>query len=448
MNKEECKKAVCAAIDARKDEIIAFGEDIFAHPELAYRETRTSQKVSDKLSEMGLEHEKGIAITGIKARMKGAQSRVTVGIMGELDAVICRDHPDADPETGAAHCCGHNAQIASMLGAAMGLADSGAMAFLGGDVALLAVPAEEGSDPGHLSKLMQEGKIKLAGGKQQFIVEGALDGVDMAMMVHTGPMSPAIMEGAVTGKEFKMGVGGGHIGSLRKRAKFIGKEAHPGIAPHEGINALNAANLALMAINANRETFRDEDMVRVHAFITKGGLPSVVPADIQVEIFIRSKRVEALVDAARKVDRSLKAGALAVGAEVEIETMAGYLPRITEPTLDEAFLKNSEALVGKGAVGIQRHVAGCTDMGDISHLMPAVHQRAGGVEGRIHEADYRIADKELAYVMPAKAMAMTVIDLLWDDAALAVEIKEKYKPVYTKETYIRAWQEILGSYSS
>ena len=60
----------------------------------------------------------------------------------------------------------------------------------------------------------------------------------------------------------------------------------------------------------------------------------------------------ALVDAARKVDRSLKAGALAVGAEVEIETMAGYLPRITEPTLDEAFLKNSEALVGKGAVGI------------------------------------------------------------------------------------------------
>ncbi len=122
---------------------------------------------------MGLEHEKGDTITGIKARMKGAQSRVTVGIMGELDAVICRDHPDADPETGAAHCCGHNAQIASMLGAAMGLADSGAMAFLGGDVALLAVPAEEGSDPGHLSKLMQEGKITGPAGNRSLSSRGS-----------------------------------------------------------------------------------------------------------------------------------------------------------------------------------------------------------------------------------------------------------------------------------
>lgn len=444
MNKRELKERVCEIIEAHKDEIIALGEDIFAHPELAYQEIRTASKVEEKLAEMGLEYQKGLAVTGLKARMKGASSQATVAVLGEMDALICRDHPDADPVTGAAHCCGHSAQIASMLGAGMGLLYAGAMPLLGGDVVLMAVPAEEGQGD-YIRELTRSGRIALPGGKQQLIVEGAFDDVDMAMMVHTGPMGESIMHGGGAGDVFKMGVGGSHVGSLRKYVQFVGKEAHPGIAPHEGINALNAANLALTCINTNRETFRDEDAVRVHSVITDGGRAGVVPADVRMDVYVRARNVRALVDAGQKVERSLQAGALAVGGQVHVETMPGYLPRITDPGMDRVFRVNAEELVGKDAVGVQKDVAGCTDMGDVSQLMPAIHQRSGGVQGRIHEADYRIVDKELAYVVPAKAMAMTVVDLLWGDASVALEIKRNYRPACNKDTYLKTWQEILNS---
>ena len=92
-----------------------------------------------------------------------------------------------------------------------------------------------------------------------------------------------------------------------------------------GINALNAATLALTAIHYNRETFRDPDTVRVHPIITKGGEAiSAVPAEVRMETFVRGRTVEAIVDANRKVDRALKAGALAVGANVNIQT----IPRV------------------------------------------------------------------------------------------------------------------------
>lgn len=453
VTKEKLKELVCRAIDARRDEIIGLGEDIFAHPELAYRERRTAGKVEEKLIEMGLEYQKNIAVTGLKARLEGRGKRpLTVGLIGELDAVICPLHPNADPETGAAHACAHNAQIASMLGAALGLQDAGAMNWLGGDVCLLAVPSEEGlgipsgDDPVHrlIGDLLESGRIQFTGGKQQFIVEGALDDVDMAMMVHTGPMSTTMMEDSPHGQEFKMGVGGGFAGSVSKTARFIGREAHPGVAAHLGVNAQSAAALALMAINAHREAFRDQDTVRVHPVITKSGRPHAIPGDVQVEVFIRSSNVEALMDACRRVDLSLEAGALAMGAKVRIKTKPGYLPFMTEPAMDELFRRNAERLVGKDWVGNQRPVPGTTDMGDVSHLMPTIHARSGGVVGRAHEADYRIVDKELAYIAPAKAMAMTVIDLLWEDAGAALEIKKNHRPVYTRETYLKAWQEIMS----
>ncbi len=71
MNKEQIKQAVCAAIDAHAEEIIAIGDDIFAHPELGYKEVRTSGIVRDTFDKLGLPHEDGLAITGVKARLKG-----------------------------------------------------------------------------------------------------------------------------------------------------------------------------------------------------------------------------------------------------------------------------------------------------------------------------------------------------------------------------------------
>ena len=110
MSKEDLKRRVCEAIRARRADIKAVAESVFAEPELGFKETKTSDKIKAEFEKLGLSCETGWGITGVRARMKGKKSKKTVALLGELDAIICRDHPHADPKTGAAHCCGHHVQ--------------------------------------------------------------------------------------------------------------------------------------------------------------------------------------------------------------------------------------------------------------------------------------------------------------------------------------------------
>ncbi|MDP2858648.1 MAG: amidohydrolase [Bacillota bacterium] len=435
MTRDELKNRVIASIDSRKDELIATGNDIFAHPELGYKEFRTSQIVQDVFGKLGLSFESGLAVTGVKAKLAGRQSLANVCVMGELDSVLCPGHPQADPQTGAAHSCGHNAQIAMLLGVAYGLVESGVMSELDGDVSLVAVPAEEYVEIEYRNKIRNEGKIKFLGGKQEMITAGALDDVDMAMMIHLG----------ITRDGKKVTLGGSNNGFIGKFIKYTGKEAHAGGAPHDGINALNAAMLGIFGIHAQRETFKDSDTIRVHPIITKGGnLVNVIPCDVRAETYVRGKTMDAVMDASKKVDRALKAGAMAVGAEVEIQTLPGYLPRTSDVAMDELFRGNVSRFLTSDEIKVSNeHSTGSTDMGDISAIMPAIHPHIGGAEGIGHSENYQITDPELAYITGAKAMALTVIDLLHDGAARTLEIKRSFKPLYTKESYLKMWEDLL-----
>src|SRR5690606_35585134 len=187
-------------------------------------------------------------------------------------------------ETGAAHCCGHNGQIATMLGTAMGLVGSGVLPSLAGRVAFFAVPAEEYVEIEYRNQLRREGKIEFLGGKSELIARGEFDDVDMAMMVHGA---------SDQNSSAKAGVSASNNGCIGKQARFVGKAAHAGGAPHRGINALYAAQIALSAINAQRETFRDEDHIRIHPIMTRGGdLVNVIPNDFRLETYVRGKTIE------------------------------------------------------------------------------------------------------------------------------------------------------------
>ncbi|MBI3625510.1 MAG: hypothetical protein HY215_05100 [Candidatus Rokubacteria bacterium] len=61
----------------------------------------------------------------------------------------------------------------------------------------------------------------------------------------------------------------------------------------------------------------------------------------------------------------------------------------------------------------------------------------GGVRGGHHAADFEIADPAFAYVAPAKALALSAVDLLWDGAALARDILRSSKPRMTKGEYLK-----------
>ena len=428
MTKEQLKLQVIANIDANKDRIIAIGEEIFSNPELGFKEEKTAQLVCDVLKELQIPYESGLALTGVKGNLKGRNSDVKIMIMGELDAVVCPLHPQADLKNGAAHSCGHNSQIAAMLGAAFGLAPVADL--LDGDVAFVAVPAEEYVELEYRQRLKDDGKIFFFGGKQEFIRLGVLDDIDMGMMIHSHANQD--------NRRFLIGCdSSGFIGKL---IRFTGKEAHAGARPFDGVNALNAAALSLLAINSHRETFREKDRIRIHPIITKGGdLVNIVPADVRMETYVRGTNLEGILDASEKVNRSLQGSAYAIGAEVAIDELPGYLPLIQNPRLSELFAENGEQLLGAGCNIYGEEVMGSTDAGDISSVMPFIHLSTGGYTGDAHSKDFTISDKEMAYVMPAKAMAMTVIDLLWDQAAEAKNIKSNYAPKMTKESYMDFW---------
>jgi amidohydrolase len=432
MSKESIKKRVLESIDAHADEIIEIGETIWVKPELGFKEWKTAELTERKYGEMGWFYESKIGITGSKAYLKKGGRGPVIGVIGELDAIRVPDHSECDPITGAAHSCGHNAQMAAMLGAGFGLND--VMGELDGNVSLLAVPAEEYLEIDYRNSLREKGKLEFFGGKQEFIRLGYMKDIAISLGSHT---DSEITE--------KLSVGGSNNGFVGKMIHYIGMEAHAGGSPHKGINALNAAMLGLMGIHAQRETFKDEDNIRVHPIITKGGeIVNNVPADVRMESYVRGKTVEAIKDANVKVNRALKAGAMAVGAEVEIDDHPGYMPYIKDAALDEVLKANAASIVGEGQIKVKGHSTGSTDLGDVSCIMPTTSIGMGGCTGRGHGRDYKIVDKQVAYILPAKVMALTCVDLLYDNAKLAMEITKKFKPTIPPNDYTSFMQNLVA----
>jgi amidohydrolase len=426
-SKEDLKRQVYQEIDSRAEEIINLSKTILSHPEPGFREVKTAHLVSSKFAELGIPFRAGLALTGVRGELVGGSAGPTMALMGELDSLIVNEHPFADPITGAAHACGHHCQIGMLFGATIGLMQPEVLSALSGRLALIAVPAEEYIEIEYRDGLRREGKLEFLGGKPEMIRVGEFDDVDLAMMIHT-TSNP---------EEGKMCISGTNNGTLAKKIQFVGKGSHAGGAPHLGINALNAASLALSAIHYNRETFRDEDTIRVHPIITKGGeAVSAVPADVRMETFVRGKTVEAIMDANQKVDRALRAGAMAVGAKVNIQTIPGYLPLQQDRQMNSWFEPNAAAMVGEENVGHITHRTGSTDMGDISHLMPAIHPYVGGATGLGHGNNYVVQDYSLAVISAAKAMAATVVDLLGDGAAAAGKVIADHRPDMTRAEYL------------
>lgn len=428
LTKEQLKQAVCEAIERRGNEIIELGETILHHPETGFNERKTAALVAAAMRAIDLNPETGLAVTGVKGRLKGSRPGPRLALIGELDSLRTSDHPFADPHTGAAHSCGHNAQIAGMLGAAMGLSALGEAAGLAGEVVFFAVPAEEFIDVAERLRRKQAGEIEFLLGKPELVAKGHFDDIDMAMMIHVGSHDQMSRRSYIADSS---------NGAVVKQIRFFGRASHAGGAPQLGINALSAAQIALNAIHCQRETFWDRDTVRIHPIITKGGdAVSVVPAEVTMETFVRGGSLEAIVDANMKVDRCLRAGAMAMGAEVEINTIPGYLPQRNDRRFAEVFGGNVEALFGPGHFDIGGHRTGSTDMGDIAHLIPVIHPYLASARGKTHGADFRINEPEHGYLTPAKLLAMTAIDLLYSDAAPAQEILAGFTPAFTKDTYL------------
>ena len=425
MKTDKMKAKAEKIISENAKEIIKIGEDVLKMPELGYREEKTSEYIRNVFDALDIEYSYPHAVTGIKAKLKGKESKYNICIIGEMDAVKCAGHP-YEGELTAAHACGHNAQIAAMIGTAIVLKKSGIMSELCGDVTFMAVPAEEFIEIDYRSRLRANGKIKYFGGKQQLIYEGAFDDVDIAMMIHAqgGEENP------------KMYVRGNNLGFVAKTITYKGKAVH-GSTPFDGVNALNAAALSILGIHSNRETFREEEKIRIHPIITKGGdVVNSVPDEVCVDTYVRGATLDAIKKGSEAVERSVSGACQIIGADYSIKTIQGYLPLAESKELADVFESVTKEVLGEENLIYGEPITGSSDIGDLSHILPTIQPSIGGFKGVLHSKDFEIANKETAYIKTTEILTKTVIELLYDKAQKAEYVVNSFNPKMTQAEYI------------
>ncbi len=417
------------AVEAYKDVILKAERDLNSMPELGFREWKTHAYMKARFEELGYELTELGNIPGFYTDVDTGRPGPKIVVFAELDGLPCPGHPFADPETTAAHACGHHCQCAGLVGVAAALKTPGALDEMSGSIRLFTVPAEEGVSASYREELRKSGKVRYFAGKPEVLYRGLLDDVDIAMMVH------------LRGKPLKMSCPKGTNGNVRKKATFIGRSAHAGGSPHKGINALYAATTAISAANALRETFQEKDTVRMHPIVPKGGnVVNAIPDEVIVENMVRAGDYEVVGQISRKINLAFAGSAAAMGCRVYFDDVAGSAPRINDKNLMDVFhdvalnfFKEEEMefdkIWGKSS----------SDMGDISNVIPAVHPYIGGAVGVGHSAGFLVEDAYTACVTGAKIITGVLKNLLMENAALAQKVIAEKKVRYaSKEEFFKA----------
>ena len=409
------------AVEKNGDLAKAALDYLWKHPETGYKEWKSHAFLKGEFEKLGYVLTEAGNIPGFYTDVDTGRPGPTILVMGELDSLVCDSHPDADPETGAVHACGHCCQGAGLLALAAALKEPGVLDGWCGRIRLMATPAEELIEVEFRESLRKQGIIKYYGGKVEFMYRGFMDGVDIGFMIHS--TSNVGNHGGLVNK--------GSNGCITKTITFHGKSAHAGGAPHNGINALYAANQAMNAVNALRETFQDGDHIRFHPIITNGGtVVNAIPETVTMETYIRGADMKAIAQTNRKVNRAIAASAAAMGAKVTLCDRPGYSPRIHDKGMMLVTKEAMEACLEEVVYKPEGWGTGCSDLGDVSMVMPAVHPNVGGVRGTDHGNDYVISDPDTACVDLAKVEIIMLELLLKDGAKRAKEIKANFVPTF------------------
>jgi amidohydrolase len=369
---------ICRAIDRYRDEPVGLGRKVHARPELKFEEHFAADLLSAAVNKLGVQVERGVGGLKTAFRATAGKPGPTIAILAEYDAL-----PNG-------HSCGHNLICTAALCAFAGLAAIGER--LPGRVMILGTPAEEGG-----------------GGKIILLERGELKGVDAAMMVHPMDGEFATLPALATR----------HL-----RITFHGRASHAAAAPWAGASALAAVIQTFQSVDAARLHFRDGS--RIHGIITNGGQAvNIVPEKTECEFLCRAYTTKYAHEIADRVLRCAEAAAMATGTRTEHEIVGGYKNLINNLTMAHRYARHSEALGTSAPDAPPDMPTGSTDMGDVSHAMPAIHpvfRIADPGAGNCHEDRFeKHTDTPRAYdamIRVAKAMAMTAYDLMADPSLL------------------------------
>ncbi|MBN1315114.1 MAG: M20 family metallopeptidase [Anaerolineales bacterium] len=376
----ELKKRAWQAIGDRESELCSIALCILNNPELGYKEKKAARWLSEPLQAAGFKVEQPLAglPTAFRA-IKSCNTGPIIAFLAEYDAL---------PEIG--HGCGHNLIGPAAIGAALGVAS--VLPELTGEIWVVGTPAEE-----YLGQV--EGKVRL-------LKAGVFDKVNAALMMHPH-YANCIQES--------------DMGFIAFNLVFHGRAAHAASRPWAGVNALDGLLLTYTNINALRQHVRPE--IRIHGIITDGGqAPNTIPERAAASMMVRARDPESMEEVYTRVIECARAGAMASGAQLDVERITTvHNTRVNQP-LNQLLLSNSQIL--ELATDMEPfHNGGSSDFGNVSQVVPsATFWTLTHPDLPWHtEAIARGSGDEMALqgmIASARVMAGAAVDLLADPSLM------------------------------
>lgn len=370
----EYKAALRSRVEESAEAVLAVSHRLHADPELGWHEVRSAELLAAQLEALDFTVERGVAGLPTAFVATRGNSANVVGLIAEYDAL-----------PGLGHACGHNIIAAATIGAASALA--GDVDALGITLKVIGTPAEEGG-----------------GGKVLMLDAGIFDDLDLALMIHPGPVD-SVMARPRAVAHFDI--------------HYSGKAAHAGAYPHLGRNAADAFTVAQVAIGLLRQQLPDS--VRVHGIVTKAGTaPNAIPDTATGSWYVRASTLEELDDVFARVTACFAAGALATGCEWAIrETSPRYAEFRNDPELVELFTANAAVLgrdMDPGELLPGGMNTASTDLGNVSQRIRAIHPYLGidSLPAVNHQAEFAAASvtaaADRAVLDGATLLAQTIAD--------------------------------------
>ncbi|HBG74303.1 MAG TPA: amidohydrolase [Anaerolineae bacterium] len=272
--------------------------DFHKHPELGFRELRTSEIISRELNELGLEVRNGVAETGVVALLKGIKPGPVVLIRADMDALPIVEETNAEYAStvpGVMHACGHDGHSAILLTVAKILnAHKDDMA---GTVKLVFQPAEEG-----------------LGGAERMIIEGVLKEPkpDVTLALHLWNEKPVGWIGISQGSSM--------AGAEIFKIKIRGKGGH-GAAPHLANDPILASAQIITALQSitSRNIPPLKSAVVSVCTIHGGEAFNVIPQEVQLAGTIRTFDLEVRDKVLERFEVIVFGMAETMGCQAEIE---------------------------------------------------------------------------------------------------------------------------------
>lgn len=398
---------------------------LFEHPELGFKEHQSQQILKEFLNQQGLAIDRDFGILGFSVKI--GQGHPHVALIAELDALVVPDHPSAKAE-GAAHACGHHLQ-GTILSHVLALFNQH-RTLKKGTLSCFFIAAEEYVDMDYRTRLVQDKTLQLFSGKQNLILQNAFQGVDCFLSVHTmGETAAPSME-----------INAALSGFIYKKLHFKGQAAHAAVLPHLGINALNAQILTQTAFALLRETFVEEDRIRLHLITTQGGLSvNTVPSDTVLEGYVRAQDPTVLIELNQKLNHVANHCAQALGATCIVEDKMGYMPLIQSEALSEVLIPAILDCVDEAHLVNHQKSFAAGDMGDLSLFAPTIQLGFSGCKGRVHGNDFCMANPQEALVNPCYVL-LSALDELYENPQRLEAIVQTYPVKMDLEGYRRLHQ--------